>query len=62
MGVATEGASPIFCYELRDAVLMVYVANEWAGATRRTFVFPVGIFPDLAALIKGGASSGLTGA
>ena len=61
MAVAAGGESPIFLYELCDAILMLYIANEWMGATPRTCVLCVDNQAAAASLIKGSSSSDLTG-
>ena len=62
MAVSAEGGSPIFLYEICDAVLMVYIANERTDSTPRTCVLCVDNKAAVDALVKGSSSSDLVGA
>ena len=62
MAEPAEGESPIFLYELCAAILMVYIANEWADTTPRTCVLRVDNQAAATALIKGSSPSSIAGA
>ena len=61
MAVDAEGESPIFLYELCAAILLVYIANGWMGATPRTRVLCVDNQAAVAARIKGISPPDLAG-
>ena len=51
------GESPIFIFELRDAILMACVALQWPNDKHRTCVLCVDNQAAVAALVKGSPSS-----